>query len=184
MIKDILLVIWFFLPAGLANAIPIFAARIPPLKDWSYPLDAYITWDGKRILGDHKTIRGLVSGIFVAILAVYLQIYVYEHSSLVRQFISLDYTSINPILFGLLLAIGALGGDALKSFFKRRINIAPGKSWFPFDHIDYILGGIILTAFYIHLSLWQYILLCVIWTFIHIVATFVGYLLSLKDNPI
>jgi hypothetical protein len=67
MIRDILFVIWFFLPAGLANVAPIFAAKLPYLKTLTFPLDGYITFRGKRLLGEHKTLRGVISGILVGI---------------------------------------------------------------------------------------------------------------------
>lgn len=181
---NVLFVLWFFLPAGLANVTPIFTAKIPFLKGFDYPLDFYATFRGKRVLGSHKTIRGLLSGILVGILTVYLQIYLYEHVSLVRSFVFVDYSAINPVLFGLLSSVGALGGDALKSFFKRQLDMPPGKSWVPFDQVDYILGGTVLTSFYIRLTLVQYIYLIIIWSLIHLVASFIGYLLRLKDSPI
>jgi CDP-2,3-bis-(O-geranylgeranyl)-sn-glycerol synthase len=184
MIKDILFVLWFFLPAGLANMAPIFAAKLPYLRKLSFPLDCYATFRNKRVFGNHKTVRGLISGILIGILIVYLQVAIYEHVPLVRSFVSIDYTTINPILFGLLSSAGALTGDALRSFFKRQRGIAPGKSWFPFDQIDYIIGGVVFTAFYIRLTTVQYILLFIIFFLLHLVTSFIGYLLKLKDNPI
>src|SRR5271157_592835 len=158
-INDILFVLWFFLPAGLANVAPVFAMKLPFLRAFNLPLDFYATFRGKRILGGHKTVRGLLSGILTGILTVYLQIYLYEQVPLVRSFVPIDYSSINPILFGFLSAIGALGGDAVKSFFKRQLEIPPGKSWFPFDQVDYVIGGMIVTSFYIRLTLSQYLIL-------------------------
>lgn len=184
LILTIVFVIWFFLPAGLANMTPIFAARLPYIKRLSFPLDGYITFRGKRLLGDHKTVRGLLSGILVAIGTVYLQQYAFEHVPLVRIFVPLNYVAINPLLFGLLSALGALGGDTVKSFFKRQLAIAPGKSWFPFDQMDYIVGGIALTAFYTQLTLVQYMLLFLIWFLLHPLATIIGYFLKLKDSLI
>ena len=55
----------------------------------------------------------------------------------------LDYVGLPTLIVGPLFAIGALGGDALKSFFKRQVGIRPGGTWFPFDQIDYIIGGAI-----------------------------------------
>lgn len=184
MISDALFVLWFFLPAGIANVAPIFAAKLPFLRTFSFPLDFYATFRGKRILGDHKTVRGLLSGILIGILTVYLQIYLYEQVPFVRSFVSIDYSSINPVLFGLLSSVGALGGDALKSFFKRQLEIPPGKSWFPFDQVDYVIGGMIVTSFYIRLTLLQYLLLFILWSLIHPLASFIGYLLKLRDRPI
>jgi len=60
-IKNALFVVWFFLPAGLANMTPIFAAKLPYLSRWSFPLDGYATFRGKRVFGSHKTIRGVLT---------------------------------------------------------------------------------------------------------------------------
>lgn len=163
---------------------PIFAAKLPWLRTFTYPLDGYATFRDRRIFGSHKTLRGLFSGILVGVLAVYLQIELYIHVSFVRNFVLLDYTTINPILFGMLSSVGALGGDAIKSFFKRQLDIAPGKTWFPFDQIDYVVGGICLTSFYIQLTLPQYIMLFIIWSFLHPLGTLIGYFLKLKECPI
>jgi CDP-2,3-bis-(O-geranylgeranyl)-sn-glycerol synthase len=183
-VNDILFVLWFFLPAGLANVAPVFATKLPFLRAFNFPLDFCATFRGKRILGDHKTVRGLLSGILIGILTVYLQIYLYEQVPLVRSFVPIDYSSINPILFGFLSAVGALGGDAVKSFFKRQLGIPPGKSWFPFDQVDYVIGGMIVTSFYIRLTLSQYLILFLLWSLMHPVATFIGYLLKLRDRSI
>src|SRR5579864_1167301 len=130
------------------------------LKRWSFPLDGYATFRGKRVFGSHKTIRGVLSSMLVGILTVYLQVYVYVHVPLVRTFVLLDYAAIQPLLFGVLASGGALAGDALRSFIKRQLGITPGKSWFPFDQLDYVIGGIALTAVYVRLTFSQYLLLC------------------------
>jgi CDP-2,3-bis-(O-geranylgeranyl)-sn-glycerol synthase len=80
--------------------------------------------------------------------------------------------------------MGTLGGDALKSFFKRQLDIPPGESWIPFDQVDYVLGGIAGTALCIRLSRSQYLLLLGIWTILHPLATSIGYLLKLRDRPV
>ena len=47
----------FFLPAGIANAAPVFANKIPIVKNWQAPLDMGITWRGQPLLGKNKTWR-------------------------------------------------------------------------------------------------------------------------------
>src|SRR3989338_6934553 len=76
-LDKIFFALWFFLPVGIANCTPIIAAKIPLLEQWSYPIDFYKTFRGKRILGDHKTIRGLVIGILAAIATVVIQQFIY-----------------------------------------------------------------------------------------------------------
>src|SRR5690242_15016556 len=111
--KDVLFVVWFFLSAGLANMALIFAAKLPLLHRLGFPLDCYTTFRNKRLFGSHKTVRGLISGIVVGVLTAYLQVFLYVQIPLIRSFVSIDYTAINPFLLGLLASLGALTGDAL-----------------------------------------------------------------------
>jgi len=55
--------------------------------------------------------------------------------------ITLIDTPAHPLLPGFLMALGALVGDSVKSFFKRRVDIAPGESWLFFDQLDFFLGA-------------------------------------------
>jgi len=85
---------------------------------------------------------------------------------------------------GTLSGLGALAGDAIKSFFKRQVNVPPGKSWVPFDQIDYIVGGIVFTMFYIRLTPMDYLWLFLLWSLMHPFTTFLGFVLRLKKSPL
>lgn len=52
----------------------------------------------------------------------------------------IDYAHAGPWA-GLLLGFGTLVGDAVKSFFKRQIGIAPGDSWIGPDQLDFMVGA-------------------------------------------
>jgi CDP-2,3-bis-(O-geranylgeranyl)-sn-glycerol synthase len=184
MFKDLLFVLWLAIPTALANIAPIPAAKIPLLKNFNYPLDFHKTYNGKRILGDHKTIRGIIIGVLVAIITVYLQIFLYKNSAIIRSISLINYTTINPILLGGLQGFGALMGDAAKSFFKRQMGIPSGKSWVPFDQIDFVLGSILFTSWYVHPTLQQCIIALLLGFILHTVITFFGWILGLKDSPI
>ncbi|HSA83334.1 MAG TPA: CDP-archaeol synthase [Patescibacteria group bacterium] len=184
MLEHIFFAFWFFAPVGLANVSAFFSSKIPILKKYNYPVDFHLKFRKKRILGSHKTIRGFVFGILMAILGVSFQIYLYNHVSFFREIETIDYSSINPILFGFLCGFGALTGDAIKSFFKRRAGLVPGRSWAPFDQIDYILGGIVFTALYIQLAWTHYLLIFILWSIIHPLGTFAGFLVRLRRKPI
>lgn len=183
-LKELLFVFWFFAPAGVANVMAFFSSKIPYVKKFNQPVDARIKFRGKRILGSHKTIRGFVFGITMAIVCVYVEIFLYNQIPLLQDLLPIDYKTIDPITLGFLLGFGALAGDAIKSFFKRQVNFPPGKSWVPFDQIDYILGGIVFTYFYIPLSIFEYILLFLVWFLLHPLLSFWGYILKLKRQPI
>jgi len=96
----------------------------------------------------------------------------------------INYNSINPLIFGTLAGFGALIGDAIKSFFKRQLQIPPGKSWIPFDQIDYILGGAFFTAFYIRLTLQQYLLAFLLFFLLHFIFNYLGYFLKLRKGKL
>ena len=184
MFQAIFFSLWFFAPAGLANVSAFASGKINALEKFNFPVDCYAKIGGKRILGDHKTIRGFLVAIIMGVLGCCLEVFLYSSFFSIRELVWIDYYTINPVILGALLGLGALTGDAIKSFFKRRVNIPPGVSWFPFDQIDYIIGGIALSLFYIQLSFGEYAVLFVVWFLIHPIGTFIGYLLRLRHEPI
>lgn len=185
MFQDIIFAIWFLLPAAVANAAPVFAAAIPGLKKLDAPIDAGKSFHGHRLLGAHKTWRGIIAGIIVSTLLLWLQQLATQHFTW-AQFAAngVDYSSLPTLILGPLFAIGALGGDAVESFFKRRLNIKSGGVWFPFDQIDYIIGSVLISLPFVILSPLQYVWILIVWFAMHLLASFVGYKLGLKKDPI
>lgn len=185
MIQDVLFAIWFLLPAALANTAPILAKVTPGLRQFNAPLDAGKTWRGKRLFGPHKTWRGIIAGIITATLVLWLQVTLAEHYDWARYVAdSIDYASLPILILGPLFAIGALGGDAISSFFKRQNDIKSGQPWIPFDQLDYIIGSVVISLFFVILTPLQYLLIFAIWFLMHLIASFAGYLLGLKKDPI
>jgi hypothetical protein len=137
------------------------------------------------VLGSHKTWRGLIAGIILSTISLYTQQRMVAHSAWLQTWTSkVDYAQLSTLLVGPLFAIGALGGDAIESFFKRQIGIAPGRSLFPFDQIDYIIGAAIASTPFVSLSLWEYAVLVLMWFIIHLAASAAGYLIGVKERPI
>ena len=184
MFENVFFSLWFFAPAGFANLAAFLAGKMRFLKKFNYPVDCYLKFRGKRILGAHKTFRGFITAILVGALICLVQVFLYEQFSGLRSIIPLDYTGINPLLLGSLLGFGALFGDSAKSFFKRQAAIKPGQSWFPFDQIDYILGGVVFSLFYIQLPVSEYVYLFIVWFLMHPLTTCIGYLFKLRRNPL
>lgn len=177
--------VWFFLPAGIANMMPVFSAKIPRLRDWEAPMDFGRTFRGHRIFGSHKTWRGLITGIIFATLILWLQQIAVHHSIWLQAWTSpVDYAHLSVFFMGPLFALGALLGDAIESFFKRQVGIKPGDGWFPFDQTDYIIGGALATMPFVHLSYLYYLWLIIIWFGLHIIFTAFGYYIGVRDKPI
>ncbi len=183
--NNVLFAIWFFLPAGVANASPLFASKIGFLRFLYKPLDFGQKFRGRRIFGDNKTWLGLGFAILMGFVVIVLQKYGYNHSQFVRTISeNVDYNAPKIFWLGPLFGFGALFGDAIESFFKRQFNVKPGYSWFPFDQIDYILGGLIFSLPIVMLGILKYILIIVVWIFVHLISSYLGYLFGLKSRPI
>lgn len=125
------LALYSLIPAYVANMAPVLLRKLP----WNAPLDFGLKLRGERLLGQNKTWRGLIGGTLIGATACVL--------------ISTFYWpfEFSPIVWGVLSSFGALVGDAVKSFFKRRISIKSGKSWVPFDQVDFTIGAFALGSF-------------------------------------
>jgi CDP-2,3-bis-(O-geranylgeranyl)-sn-glycerol synthase len=185
-LQDVLFAVWFFLPAGVANMMPIFAARWPGLRQYNQPVDGGRLFRGRRVFGDHKTWRGLIVGVICATLTLWLQQRLLLHNTtLFNDWTSqVDYSHLNVLLLGPLFGLGALLGDMIESFFKRQRGTPPGQGWFPFDQIDYIMGGTLATLPFVRLRVDQYALLIVMWLALHLLASYIGFKAGIKERPI
>lgn len=166
---------WFFLPAGIANAAPLFACRLPGLKHWNTPIDFGKTWRGQPLFGTNKTWRGLIFGTIIAALVGFIQYRVITNSIESISFILVTTAA---------MGFGALAGDAIESFFKRQVGVKPGEKWFPFDQIDYIIGGLLAVAPFVSLSLDDVLRVGILYFGLHLVVSYIGYLIGFKKAPI
>jgi CDP-2,3-bis-(O-geranylgeranyl)-sn-glycerol synthase len=185
MLHDILFALWFFLPAGMANVTPILVAPLPGLRKLDAPIDCGLTYRGKRVLGSHKTWRGLVSGVIMATFTLWLQQLAVEQYAWAQSLAhEVNYAALPTVTLGVLFGLGALGGDAIESFFKRQRGVAPGHGWFPWDQLDYIIGAAIASLPFVALNAKQYVLLIALWLLVHLVSSYIGWLLHLNERPI
>lgn len=141
--RSVLVGLWVFLPAYVANMSPVFTAKLIPW--WSAPIDGGRTHrDGRRVLGDGKTWRGLAGGgLFGGATALVL-----AHTA-AGPFAHADFglSDGTPpglvFLFGFLVGSLALVGDAVESYFKRRSGRERGAPWIPFDQLDFVVFGLV-----------------------------------------
>lgn len=163
-----------FLPAGVANMTPVFANKVPGLNQWQTCMDFGKSWRGQRIFGQHKTWRGFVTGVVCGGMA----------AMAILPLLPDDRGLLTNLLMGLAMGVGALGGDAIKSFFKRRASVKPGGTWFPFDQIDYIVGGLLLLWPFGVLTLAKVAWITALYFCLVLISTYLGYKMRLKDSPI
>jgi CDP-2,3-bis-(O-geranylgeranyl)-sn-glycerol synthase len=172
---------WLILPAGIANVGAGLAAKFFPALN--YPVDCYKCFRGKRIFGDHKTWRGLVAGSVTGLVIFAIQKELFVSYSFFYQISEFNYQEAGWII-GFLFSFGALFGDLAKSFIKRQIDIAPGKSWFIVDQTDWIAGMFLVAAPAIRFS-WSIIASSfLVGLFLHLLVKFIGYRAKLDSSPV
>lgn len=137
--------LWYFLPAFVANMTPVFATYFNWLPALNYPLDGGMKLGREPFLGANKTIRGLVVGLIFGSITALIQYWLQPIAVLQPLHVLPPPTALHALGWGALLGFGALFGDALKSFFKRRLHITAGASWPPWDQIDIVIGVVVVT---------------------------------------
>ena len=172
----------FFFPAYLANLSPVIFSKINFLKGiFEFKLDIGKKLFGKRIFGDNKTLGGLIVGTFggvIGAIIVILMINLFNWK--------IDLIGDKNILFmaylGFLLGLGALLGDLLESFVKRRIGILEGRPWWLFDQLDFVLGAWLFSGLLIPYSeTWLLFLMALIITPPgHLLLNLLAFKLKLK----
>lgn len=161
--------LYFFLPAYCANMAPVLFRWIPFLDK---PVH-------QKLFGAHKTWRGIGAAAIMGTLVFGLQKYLYVVGF--RQFALIDYSDFSWWL-GFFLGLGAILGDLVKSYYKRKDKIPPGEPWIPFDQLDFVVGGVI-GSFFIYVPTTEVVLvLLIVSPFLHIAATRIAYWLGLRKE--
>lgn len=179
----LLYALYFMLPAYMANVSALAFGGGMPLdfkKNFT---------DGRRILGDGVTWRGTIVGIIIGTAIAVIQGAVFMNYgdifTLVPGWMTID--GIIPgnfgewILLGLALSAGALLGDAVGSFIKRRINIGRGKPAPFLDQLDFVVGALVLASLVVVIPLNIVVLIVIFTVILHLLTNTIAYLLGLKD---
>jgi CDP-2,3-bis-(O-geranylgeranyl)-sn-glycerol synthase len=168
---DFAAALWFIFPAYCANAAPVIFGG-------GQPMDFGKTFfDGKPFLGSHKTFRGFVAGIIVGTLVGLLQTIFYEQV-LFQYSPQFQFT----VVLGFAISLGALAGDLIESFVKRRLNRSPGASLPVADQIDFILGAFLFSIPVLPPSLLAALIILLITIPIHLVTNLAAALLKMKNK--
>ena len=178
--------LWIIIPIYVSNASAVIVGG-------GTPIDFGKTWrDGKRILGDGKTWRGLLSGTFMGMTAGFGLVVASSYiNSSEYNFLNLNNFDGFPLMILIIfsLCFGALLGDIIESFFKRRIGKNRGEDWLLFDQIDFIVGALVfsfLVSGILHLSglmsynwffesftIWHILVLILVTPFFQLTANFI-----------
>lgn len=146
-----------------ANGAPILLAWSLGQR-WNWPLDGgLVLGDGRRLLGESATLRGLV----VAVLA----------TAVLADLIGLGAG------MGALIGLLAMVGDALSSFVKRRLALAPGDKATGLDQIPESLLPMMAVAAPFSLGWLDLALLVAAFTLFDMAVSGPLYRLHLRRRP-
>lgn len=172
---------YFMLPAYFANMTPLIAKKMRILDSLAFPIDRGRKFNGNPVLGNNKTLRGLLLGTAAGIGTAYFQLFLFSFDFF-RDLSFVDYSSINLFLFGFLLGFGSLVGDIGESFIKRRFGKNPGESWIPWDQIDFVFGALIFILPVFIPSLFSAVTMIIVSFFWYFSANKVAQLLNLREE--
>ncbi len=152
------------LPAYIANSVPVLARGKHPI-DFGASMP-----DGRRVLGDGKTFEGLLIGLFFGTLAGIVG------GLLFGELVYFAFLSC-------MLALGALVGDIIGAFIKRRLGIARGAPAPVLDQLDFVVGSLLFVLPFYPLVWEQALFIMLVTPPIHLFTNFMAYKLGLKPNP-
>ncbi|AFZ70890.1 CDP-diglyceride synthetase [Caldisphaera lagunensis DSM 15908] len=161
---DLLKLFIFILPAMVANGTPVIVHGLPPIdmgKKWR---------DGRRIFGDGKTWGGILSGIIAGLIIGSIESVIIWHNMLYDAFIA---------------SFGALIGDLIASFIKRRIGLERGAPAPLLDQLDFYVGALVFLYLFDGkiFNIYAELLFAVLIYALHRTTNYMAYKLKLKNVP-
>ena len=177
-VETVAVAVWAMLPAYVPNNAAVLVGGGPPI-------DGGRTYEGRRLLGDGKTWRGTAGGTLAGVvLAVALNLVapvVVSASGLALPMF--------PLRAAVALAFGAMLGDVLASFLKRRTGRERGAAFPLLDQLDFVIVALVLAAlvapawFGQTFTLPVLVAVLVVTPVLHLTTNAGAYLLGLKEEP-
>lgn len=148
---------------ALANGAPLVAAKLLGTR-LACPLDAGVRFpDGHPLLGASKTVRGVLASMVASLVGALL-------------------IGIPPSV-GIIVGAGAMAGDCLSSFVKRRLDLSPSSRATGLDQIPESLLPLVACWPIVALTAWDMVAMLAIFFVGEIVLSRALYRLHLRDRP-
>ena len=82
------------------------------------------------------------------------------------------------------MGLGAILGDLIKSYYKRKENIKEGEKWVPFDQMDFVIGGLVGSFFFYVPKAEVALIILVASPLLHILVNYIGFLIGVREKAI
>jgi CDP-2,3-bis-(O-geranylgeranyl)-sn-glycerol synthase len=155
------------------------------------PIDFGKSWHGKRLLGDGKTWRGFFGGALTGLGVGAVQIIATTALDEQGEFGFGDLPWAVAIVVA--LSFGAMAGDCLGSFVKRRLGVDRGRKAPVLDQYNFVIGAVVsalvvspgwFIGHYIEDNgIWGLVLFIIVVPVLHRSVNIIGYKLGKKDVP-
>lgn len=177
LVETVVVALWAMGPAYIPNNAAVLAGG-------GAPIDGGRTMGGRRLLGDGKTWRGTLVGVVAGVGVAFLL------NLLAPVVVGIGYAvpAFTPVV-ALALAAGAMLGDILASFLKRRTGRERGAAFPVLDQLDFVvvsLGLVALLApawFAAVFTVPRLLVVLVATPLLHLLTNAGAYALGLKAEP-
>ena len=186
-LSSLMAVLWVLTPAYIASAL----ATLP--RGRGPPMDFGRIWraDGRRVLGPSKSWSGFLCGGFAAMPFGLIEAWAILAAPPVWKLVpTLAPTLLAAVPFVALLTFGAMTGDALGSFLKRRLGKESGSRAILLDQLPFVLvpiglGLLVYPSVFVpvFISAWGVLWLLVFTLGLHTLFNWIGYRAGLKKVP-
>ncbi|WP_255194820.1 CDP-2,3-bis-(O-geranylgeranyl)-sn-glycerol synthase [Halorarius litoreus] len=177
-VETVVVALWAMLPAYVPNNAAV-------LLGGGAPIDGGRTWRGRRLLGDGKTWRGTAIGTVVGV-ALALALNAVQPTLVALVGFGLP---VFPLAVAVALAFGAMLGDILASFLKRRTGRKRGAAFPVLDQLDFVVVALLLATLvapawvFEVFTLPRVVVVLVATPLLHLTTNAGAYVLGLKEEP-
>jgi CDP-2,3-bis-(O-geranylgeranyl)-sn-glycerol synthase len=167
---------WILIPAYAANG-------FPPLARGKIPIDRGHCWgDGGRIFGQGKTVEGFIVGVAAGTFFGAVETFIQPSLNAYAGLWGIGLPNMS-IFIGFVIAFGALLGDLVGSFIKRRAGFESGADAPILDQLNFVVGSFVLASFFTQITIWMSVIAAIVTPIIHRTACIIGYQLRMKRVP-
>jgi CDP-2,3-bis-(O-geranylgeranyl)-sn-glycerol synthase len=158
-----MLILKLLILVTVANGTPVIIKKLLG-QDLDLALDGGLKFfDGRRVFGPTKTVRGVVSALLA--------------TSLCAMLMELEW------FIGAVIGSVAMAGDLFSSFIKRRLNMPPSSMALGLDQVPESLLPLLVVQSLLPLTVMDIVAVVVIFSIGQLVLSRILYKLHIRDRP-